>query len=161
MESFYEEAERRILWSSLLSPAWIFTLEGAKLSHKYHIVCELIVWWCTSRFVSPWWSVYRFEAFLHDAGVHRGPDSGLLPVVASDQVWHLHTVRATDETTRYERVSSQNVKVRSIWNKRDRSITDTAVLECKTWAGGLNSGNTFTLVISTADFKTDHSYMQV
>lgn len=37
-----------------------------------------------------WWFEYRFTAFLHDAGVDRGPDRDLLPVVAFDQVWHLH-----------------------------------------------------------------------
>lgn len=52
-------------------------------------VCKLTVCWCKSNFVSLMWCVYRFEAFLHDHGAQRGPDSDVVPVVASDQVWHL------------------------------------------------------------------------
>lgn len=45
------------------------------------------------NFVSLRWPTYHFEAFLHDAGLHRRPHSDLLPVVSFHQVRHLHKRR--------------------------------------------------------------------
>lgn len=62
------------------------------------MVSELMVRW---RLVgSPGYCVYRFVAFLHDAGVDRGPDGDVLPVVVFDQVGHLHTDKGGSQMRR-------------------------------------------------------------
>lgn len=92
---------------------------------SHYIRSVLLEWGCTSSFVAPRWSVYRFAAFLHDPGVHRGPDSDLLPVVASDQVWHLHTDK------RGSQVKPWGMKVRSKWNQTNRSNNAVPDTNCR------------------------------
>ena len=62
---------------------------GLYMSLKGHVVCELVKQHCTSNSVSTKWPMYHSLAFLHDGGVHGGPDRDLLPLVVSHQVGHL------------------------------------------------------------------------
>lgn len=70
------------------------------------------------NFVSPWWFMYRFAAFVHDAGALRGPDGDVLPVVAFSQIRHLQTDEGGSQM-RYER---RDRMIKEVYNKKDTQL---------------------------------------